>query len=84
VRVKFRVQSKTVRFYTPHHYQAVEISYLNKLIVFCFLERLFDQQLENLLRSVVENGFPAFGIPPLDPIAGNISLGEINLPGVLK
>jgi hypothetical protein len=62
----------------------VTISYFNKIIVFNFIERLFEQQLENILRSVLENGFPAFGIPPLDPIVGNLSLGEINLPGVLK
>ncbi|XP_033608309.1 uncharacterized protein LOC111866816 [Cryptotermes secundus] len=47
-------------------------------------ERMFEQQLEALLRSVLENGLPAFGIPPLDPIAGNISIGEIDLPGVIK
>lgn len=47
-------------------------------------ERLFEQQLEALLRSVLENGLPAFGIPPLDPIVGNISIGEIDIPGVMK
>jgi hypothetical protein len=48
------------------------------------LERLFEQQLEALLRSILENGYPAFGIPPLDPITANISLGEMNMPGVMK
>jgi hypothetical protein len=52
--------------------------------MFNFLERILEQQLEDILRSVLENGLPAFGIPPLDPIAGNISIGEINVPGVTK
>jgi hypothetical protein len=59
---------------------------INKIIIFNFLERLFEQQLEEFLRSVLENGLPGLGIPPLDPIAyeGNISIGEINIPGVIK
>jgi hypothetical protein len=54
-------------------------------IVCPFIERIFEQQLEDFLRAVLKNGIPGLGIPPLDPFvyAGNLSIGAIDIPGIM-
>jgi hypothetical protein len=58
---------------------------LKKFVLFHFTERLFEAQLEAILRSVLENGIPDFGIPQLDPFvyADTVSISEIDLPGMM-
>jgi len=55
------------------------------MIIFNFIERLYEAELETFLRSVLKNGIPDLGIPTLDPLVykDNISIGETDMPGMM-
>jgi hypothetical protein len=55
------------------------------MIIFNFIERLYEAELENFLRFVLKNGIQDLGIPPLDRFVyeGNISIGETDMPGMM-
>jgi len=48
-------------------------------------ERLYEEELESILRSVFKNGIPGLGIPTLDPLVYNdtISVSEPDGPGIM-
>jgi hypothetical protein len=46
---------------------------------------VYEDELEDFLRKVFQNGIPDLGIPVLDPLiyADNIAIGETDMPGMM-
>lgn len=47
--------------------------------------RQYEPELETILRSILKNGIPDFGIPPLDPLVykDTLSISETVMPGMM-
>jgi hypothetical protein len=58
---------------------------LNETIFFNLLEGEIQQVLEEILRSILKNGIPDFGVPPLDPFVYNdiISISDYDMSGIM-
>lgn len=48
-------------------------------------ERIFEEQLEGLIRAILENGIPDLNIPPLDPLVykDTVYISETDMPGMM-
>jgi hypothetical protein len=57
----------------------------NKIIIYNFIERIFEEQLEGLIRAILENGIPDLNIPPLDPLVykDTVYISETDMPGMM-